>query len=61
MEASEDPMSKVIQNDVRDSRFGATALVLAILSSLLYFLFSDGFRFLLQALVSVGRNLTVVA
>ncbi len=49
-----------MQKDAPISRLGSVALALAVTSSLLYFLFSDGFLYLLQALVSAGRNLIVV-
>lgn len=48
-------------NDSLAARIGALALALGVLSSLLYYLDSAGFRFLIKAVVSGGRNLMVGA
>ena len=42
-------------------RIGVLALVGAIVSTLLYYAASDGFRFLVRALLNGGRNLMVGA
>lgn len=44
---------------VSTSHVGALAFGLAVLSSLVYYLASDGVRFLLQAIASGGRTLLV--
>lgn len=43
------------------ARIGALALALGVLSSLMYYLNSAGFRFLIKAVLSGGRNLMVGA
>lgn len=48
-------------SDRAAARIGATALALGVLSSLLYYLHSEGFRFLIRAVMSGGRNLMVGA
>ena len=42
-------------------RIGIFAFALSLVSSLLYYLCSDGVRFLLRAIASGGRNLMVGA
>ena len=51
-------------NNANDSfvfRIGALAFALSLFSSLVYYVSSDGVRFLLKAIVTGGRNLMVGA
>lgn len=49
------------ENALSARRIGRVAFALAALSSLLYYGMSDGFRFLIRAILSGGRNVMVGA